>query len=173
MLSIFLEKVFDMDFLQNMFMVFLNSPYREAPKNVQKEKTRKKQSAGGWVGLGFSKCTGGSVDLFLAAPRNRRIAPPTRWPSRGPRGLGHKSKMSAVHPGQEARGRPVHCFAMSAVYLPTHRNCFFLALGFLLGVILGVFRGLEAIAPTEPTAEARLSKLLGMPSFGLLYMGKL
>jgi hypothetical protein len=34
-LSIFLGKVFDMDFLQKcFFVVFLNSPYRETPKTV-------------------------------------------------------------------------------------------------------------------------------------------
>jgi hypothetical protein len=45
-------------------MVFLNSPCRETPKNVLKKKVKKKKSDGGWVGLRFSKCTGGSVDLF-------------------------------------------------------------------------------------------------------------
>jgi hypothetical protein len=45
-------------------MVFLNSPCRETPKNVLKKKVKKKKSDGGWVGLGFSKCTGGSVDFF-------------------------------------------------------------------------------------------------------------
>jgi hypothetical protein len=34
------------------------------PKNVLNKKPRKNESAGGWVGLGFSKCTGGSVDFF-------------------------------------------------------------------------------------------------------------
>jgi hypothetical protein len=38
----FSEKVFDMDFLQNYFDVFLNSPYRETPKNVLKKNARKK-----------------------------------------------------------------------------------------------------------------------------------
>jgi hypothetical protein len=51
-------------------MVFLNSPYRETPKNVLK-KNSKKKSGGGWVGLGFSKCTGGSVDFFFAGPSHR------------------------------------------------------------------------------------------------------
>jgi hypothetical protein len=63
-----LEKVFDMTFCKNIFMVFLNSPCRETPKNVLKKKSRKKKSHCGWVGLGFSKCTGGSVDLFFAGP---------------------------------------------------------------------------------------------------------
>jgi hypothetical protein len=55
-------------FAKNIFMVFLNSPCRETPKNVLKKKSREKKSDGGWVGLGFSKCTGGSVDLFFAGP---------------------------------------------------------------------------------------------------------
>ena len=49
-------------------MVFLNSPCRETPKNVLKKNLRKKKSDGGWVGLGFSQCTGGSVDFFFAGP---------------------------------------------------------------------------------------------------------
>jgi hypothetical protein len=54
-------------------MVFLNSPCRETPKNVLKKNAKKKKSRrGGWVGLGFSKSTGGSVDFFLAAPRAPR-----------------------------------------------------------------------------------------------------
>jgi hypothetical protein len=51
-LSISLQKVFDMDFLQKMFLwcvVFLNSPYRETPKNVLKKRGGE-SSAGGWVG---------------------------------------------------------------------------------------------------------------------------
>jgi hypothetical protein len=46
-------------------MVLLNSPSREAPKNVLNKNTKKKK-VGWWVGLGFSKCTGGSDDFFLA-----------------------------------------------------------------------------------------------------------
>jgi hypothetical protein len=34
---------------------------------ITKKKSRK--IVGWWMGLGFSKCTGGSVDCFLAAPR--------------------------------------------------------------------------------------------------------
>jgi hypothetical protein len=54
-LSICLEKVFDMD--------FLHSPCRLAEKRpkmyyVLTQKPRKKKSDGGWVGLGFSRCTG-------------------------------------------------------------------------------------------------------------------
>jgi hypothetical protein len=48
--SIFLEKVFDMDFLQLtkiFLMVFLNSLYRETPKNVLKKKGKKKRLVGG------------------------------------------------------------------------------------------------------------------------------
>jgi hypothetical protein len=49
------------------------------------EKKREKKSAGAWVGLGFSKCTGVSIDLFLAAQSAWR-----RWiggggPTRGGR----------------------------------------------------------------------------------------
>jgi hypothetical protein len=45
-------------------MVFLNSPCLETPKNVLK-KSRKKKSDGGWVGLGFSKSTGGPSKKVL------------------------------------------------------------------------------------------------------------
>jgi hypothetical protein len=50
-LSIFLGKAFDMDFLQKYFMMFLNSPYRETPKNVLKKKSQEKKCrmVGGWV----------------------------------------------------------------------------------------------------------------------------
>jgi hypothetical protein len=43
-------------------MVVLNSPCRETPKTYFKKKSRKKSRmvGGGWVGLGFSKCTGPS-----------------------------------------------------------------------------------------------------------------
>jgi hypothetical protein len=54
-------------FCQNTCMVFLNSPCRETPKNVQK-KVKKKKSDGGRVGLGFSKCAGGSVDYCFGGP---------------------------------------------------------------------------------------------------------
>jgi hypothetical protein len=47
-------------FNKTIFVVFLNSPYRETPK--------KNKSVGGWVGPGFSKCTGGSVDLCFCCP---------------------------------------------------------------------------------------------------------
>jgi hypothetical protein len=40
--------VFDMDFCKNIFMVFLNSPCRETPKNVLKKKSNKKK-VGWWV----------------------------------------------------------------------------------------------------------------------------
>jgi hypothetical protein len=50
-------------------------PCRETPKNALPKKSQeKKMSDGGWVGLGFSKCTGGSVDFFLPAPRALRPA---------------------------------------------------------------------------------------------------
>jgi hypothetical protein len=65
-LSIFLEKAFDMEFLQKYVYGVFELPL---PRNVLKINAKKKKSAGGWVGLGFSKCTGGSVDFFLAAPR--------------------------------------------------------------------------------------------------------
>jgi hypothetical protein len=61
-----------MDFLQIMCVVFLNSPYRETPKNVLNKKVKKKESrwVGGWVGLGFSKCKGGGPSKKkLPAPR--------------------------------------------------------------------------------------------------------
>jgi hypothetical protein len=37
---------------------------RNAQKRTKKKVKKKKGSDGGWVGLGFSKCTGGSVDFF-------------------------------------------------------------------------------------------------------------
>jgi hypothetical protein len=61
-LSIFLEKVFDMDFLQNDFYGVFELPL---PRNKSQGG---KKSDGGWVGLGFSKCTGGP-SIFLPAPR--------------------------------------------------------------------------------------------------------
>jgi hypothetical protein len=66
-LSIFLEKVFDMDFLQKYLYGVFELP---SPRNAQKrtKKVKKKKSAGGLVGLGFSTCTGGS-GFFWAAPR--------------------------------------------------------------------------------------------------------
>jgi hypothetical protein len=69
-LSIFSEKVFDKDFLQKYFCGVFELPL---PRNARKrtlKKTRETNSAGGWVGLGFSKCTGGSVEFVLAAPRS-------------------------------------------------------------------------------------------------------
>jgi hypothetical protein len=64
-----------MDFLRTYFYGVFELPL---PRNAQKrtkKKSRKKKSDGGWVGLRFSKCTGGSVDLFLAAPRGHLV----RW----------------------------------------------------------------------------------------------
>jgi hypothetical protein len=52
-----------MDFLQKYF----NGVFElHLPRNAQKrtKNKRRKKSAAGWVGLGFSKRTGGSVDLF-------------------------------------------------------------------------------------------------------------
>jgi hypothetical protein len=64
-LSIFLGKVFDMDFLQKCFYGVFELPLpRNAQKRTKKNAKKKRKSAGGWVGLGFSKCTGGSVDFF-------------------------------------------------------------------------------------------------------------
>jgi hypothetical protein len=42
-------------------------PCRETPENALK-KQGKKMSVGGWVGLGFRKCAGGSVGFFLGGP---------------------------------------------------------------------------------------------------------
>jgi hypothetical protein len=50
-------------------MVFLNSPYQVTPENVLNKEYQKRNSTGGWVGLGFSKYKGGSVDFVLPAPR--------------------------------------------------------------------------------------------------------
>jgi hypothetical protein len=58
-----------MDFCKNTFVVFLDSLAKNAQKRTKNKKSRKKKSDGGWVGLGFCKCTGGSVDFVLAAPR--------------------------------------------------------------------------------------------------------
>jgi hypothetical protein len=56
-----------MDFLQKCFYGVFELPL---PRNAQKrtkKKVKKKKSDGGWVGLRFSKCTGGSVEKKLAA----------------------------------------------------------------------------------------------------------
>jgi hypothetical protein len=56
-----------MDFLQKCFFgVFEFSLPRNALKRT-KQKSRKTK-VGWWVGLRFSKCTGGSVDFVLAGP---------------------------------------------------------------------------------------------------------
>jgi hypothetical protein len=49
-------------------VVFLNSPCRETPENVLKkcQETQSRLAAGGWAGLGFRKCTGGSVGKKMA-----------------------------------------------------------------------------------------------------------
>jgi hypothetical protein len=74
-LSFFLENVFDMDFLQKyLYGVFELPLPRKVRKRPLKKKARNKKVDGGWVGLGFSKCTGGSVDFFLAAPRAKFMA---------------------------------------------------------------------------------------------------
>jgi hypothetical protein len=52
-LSIVLLKVFDMDFLQKYFDGVFELPYRE------KNQGKNCRLVSGWVGLGFSKCTGG------------------------------------------------------------------------------------------------------------------
>jgi hypothetical protein len=57
--SILLENAFDMDFLQKYLYGLFELPL---PRNAQKRTGEKKQETkldGGWVGLGFSKCTGG------------------------------------------------------------------------------------------------------------------
>jgi hypothetical protein len=57
-----------MDFLQKYFYGVFELPL---PRNAQKrtkKKSREQKSDGGWVGLKFSKCTGGSVDFFFAGP---------------------------------------------------------------------------------------------------------
>ena len=63
-----LEKVFDMDFLQKYFYGVFELPL---PRNAQK-RTKKKVKEffldGGWVGLRFSKCTGGVRRFFFARP---------------------------------------------------------------------------------------------------------
>ena len=61
--QLFRPKVFDIDFPQKVFYGVFELPL------PRKKSQGKKSSDGGWVGLRFSKCTGGSVDFFLAAPR--------------------------------------------------------------------------------------------------------
>jgi hypothetical protein len=68
-LSIF-GKGFDMDFLPKYFCGVFELPLPRNPPKRTKKKSRKKKSAGGWVGLGFSKCTGGSVENLLPAPQS-------------------------------------------------------------------------------------------------------
>jgi hypothetical protein len=54
-----------MDLLQKyVYGVFELPLPRNAQKRTKKTSQGKKKSDGGWVGLGFSKCTGGSVDFF-------------------------------------------------------------------------------------------------------------
>jgi hypothetical protein len=51
---LFWGKVFDMDFLQTYFVVFLNSPYRETPKNALKlTKTKQRRKRCRWL-VGYS-----------------------------------------------------------------------------------------------------------------------
>jgi hypothetical protein len=65
-----LGKVFDTEFLPKYFYGVVELPLpRNAQKRTPKKSQGKKKSDGGWVGLRFSKCTGGFVDFVLAAPR--------------------------------------------------------------------------------------------------------
>jgi hypothetical protein len=69
-----------MDFLQKYFYgVFELALPRNARKRTKK-KGKKKMSDGGWVGLGFSKCTGGSVDFFggPSLPLRQALRPVSR-----------------------------------------------------------------------------------------------
>jgi hypothetical protein len=67
-----LEKVFDMDFLQKYFYGVFELPLpRNAQKRTKKKAKKKKSRRGGWVGLGFSKSTGGSVDFYFGGPSPR------------------------------------------------------------------------------------------------------
>jgi hypothetical protein len=60
---------------------FLNSHCRETPKNVIKKAKKKKRSGGGWVGLRFSKCTGGpGPSIFLLGGLGALNSRPTRSP---------------------------------------------------------------------------------------------
>jgi hypothetical protein len=65
-LLIVLEKVFGKDFLQN----YLNGVFEHTlPRNAQKhKKTKSRKKVGRWVGMGFSKCTGGGPSIFFAGP---------------------------------------------------------------------------------------------------------
>jgi hypothetical protein len=104
---------FDMGlFVKTVFVVFLNSPCQETPKNVLKKKAKGKKSQmvdGGWVDLGFSKCMGGSVDCrFLLcrplAPRERRGSrPPPAQRSAGCCSFEKKQLSPAPH-GMSPRG---------------------------------------------------------------------
>jgi hypothetical protein len=49
----FLEKVFDMDFLQKYFYCVFELPVPRNARKRTKKNAKKKKSAGGWVGLGF------------------------------------------------------------------------------------------------------------------------
>jgi hypothetical protein len=53
-------------------MVFLNLDSLPLPRNALKKKVKKKKSDGGWVGLGFSKCTGGVRRFVFAGPSRLR-----------------------------------------------------------------------------------------------------
>jgi hypothetical protein len=69
-LSKFWEKFSTRTFCQNIFNGVFELPLpRNAQKRTKKKSQEKKKSDGGWVGLRFSKCTGGPSIYFLAAPR--------------------------------------------------------------------------------------------------------
>jgi hypothetical protein len=73
-LSKFWKKFPTWTFCQNIFNGVFDLPL---PRNAQKrtrKKSQEKKSDGGWVGLGFSKCTGRSVDLFFGGPSRRSKA---------------------------------------------------------------------------------------------------
>jgi hypothetical protein len=72
----FWKKFSTRTFCKNMSVVFLNSPYPKTPKNV----LLKKKFAGRWVGPGYSKCTGDSVENKFGGPSGGR---PAGWLAAG------------------------------------------------------------------------------------------
>jgi hypothetical protein len=69
LVEIFVKSVRHGLFCQNIFRGVFELPL---PRNAQK----RTKSDCGWVGLGFSKCTGGSVDFFFAGPSCFCAPPP-------------------------------------------------------------------------------------------------
>jgi hypothetical protein len=86
-------------------MAFLISPYRETPEHLMKKTGKKSRLTDGWVGLGFRKCTGGSVGIVFGGP-SVKIVRCRRPPMK-------KEKRTKKNPGKILNSHPtfrVVCF---------------------------------------------------------------